>query len=318
MPPRGVKKGSKRGRQYEHIKDSLLERGSSEGKAEEIAARTVNKERARHGEAQEASRLSKEDISSGRRGGLRSHRRSPRGRTKDASLPVQITGSGIGSGSDGGSGSGYGNGSGPGMSGLGSGGRWVSMQMVVPAVDAGQTGVEAARAGLGRPARWEERSMESATRIARSPAQRARRLSALPPEQPDAVAAEFDETPKEKADRQLLELFNELRVALPGAQFLFAFLLTVPFATRFGTVQHGQRLLFYGCLLCTLLATILLMAPTAYHRVRWQSGDKPEVIRMAHRMFLAGMLFLALGMTAAVCFVASSSSAREPQRLQRR
>ena len=83
MPPRGVKKGSKRARQYEHIKDSLLERGSPEGKAEEIAARTVNKERARHGESVEASRLSKEDISSGRRGGLRSHRRSPRGRTKD-------------------------------------------------------------------------------------------------------------------------------------------------------------------------------------------------------------------------------------------
>ena len=82
MPPRGVKKGTKRARQYEHIKDSLLERGSSEDKAEEIAARTVNKERARHGEAQQPSRLSQEDISSGRRGGLRSHRRSPRGRTR--------------------------------------------------------------------------------------------------------------------------------------------------------------------------------------------------------------------------------------------
>ena len=81
MPPRGVKKGTKRARQYEHIKDSLRERGSSEDKAEEIAARTVNKERARHGEAREPSRLSQEDISSGRRGGLRSHRGSPRGRT---------------------------------------------------------------------------------------------------------------------------------------------------------------------------------------------------------------------------------------------
>ena len=83
MPPRGVKKGSKRGRQYEHIKDSLEKRGTSEGKAEEIAARTVNKERARHGEAQESSRLSREDISSGRRGGLRAHRKGPRGRTRD-------------------------------------------------------------------------------------------------------------------------------------------------------------------------------------------------------------------------------------------
>jgi hypothetical protein len=83
MPPRGVKKGTKRARQYEHIKDSLLDRGSGEDRAEEIAARTVNKERARSGEAREASRLSKTDISSGRRGGIRSHRRSPRGRTKD-------------------------------------------------------------------------------------------------------------------------------------------------------------------------------------------------------------------------------------------
>jgi hypothetical protein len=83
MPPRGVKKGTKRARQYEHIKSAVKERGASEGRAEEIAARTVQKERARHGEATTSSRLSKEDISSGRRGGLRSHRRSPRGRTRD-------------------------------------------------------------------------------------------------------------------------------------------------------------------------------------------------------------------------------------------
>lgn len=82
MPPRGVKKGTKRARQYEHIKDSLEAQGRSEDVAEEIAARTVNKERARHGELRTASRLSKEDISSGRRGGLRSHG-GPRGRTRD-------------------------------------------------------------------------------------------------------------------------------------------------------------------------------------------------------------------------------------------
>jgi hypothetical protein len=83
MPPRGVKKGTKRARQYEHVKDSVLERGASESEAEEIAARTVNKERARSGEARESSRLSREDISSGRRGGLRSGRQGPRGRTRD-------------------------------------------------------------------------------------------------------------------------------------------------------------------------------------------------------------------------------------------
>jgi hypothetical protein len=83
MPPRGVRKGTKRGRQYEHIKDALLDQGRSEDTAEEIAARTVNKERARHGEARTSSKLSRTDISSGRRGGLRSGRKGPRGRTRD-------------------------------------------------------------------------------------------------------------------------------------------------------------------------------------------------------------------------------------------
>ena len=83
MPPRGVKKGTKRARQYEHIKDSVKDRGASESKAEEIAARTVNKERARSGESRERSRSSVEDISSGRRGGLRSGSSGPRGRTRD-------------------------------------------------------------------------------------------------------------------------------------------------------------------------------------------------------------------------------------------
>ena len=83
MPPRGVKKGTKRARQYEHVKESQLERGRSEDKAEEIAARTVNKERARAGESQTRSRTSTQDISSGRRGGLRSRTSGPRGRTRD-------------------------------------------------------------------------------------------------------------------------------------------------------------------------------------------------------------------------------------------
>ena len=80
MPQRAWSK--KRERQYEHIKDSELDRGVGEGRAEEIAARTVNKERARHGEAKESSRTSTDDISSGRRGGLRSHK-GPGGRTFD-------------------------------------------------------------------------------------------------------------------------------------------------------------------------------------------------------------------------------------------
>ena len=82
MPPRGVKKGTKRERQYEHIKEGLRHEGRSEDTAEEIAARTVNKERARAGESREASKTSTQDISSGRRGGLRSHG-GRGGRTRD-------------------------------------------------------------------------------------------------------------------------------------------------------------------------------------------------------------------------------------------
>jgi hypothetical protein len=83
MPPRGVRKGTKRARQYEHIKKSQRQRGTSTRRAEEIAARTVQKERARSGEARQRSRTSLHDISSGRRGGQRSGRGGPKGRTRE-------------------------------------------------------------------------------------------------------------------------------------------------------------------------------------------------------------------------------------------
>jgi hypothetical protein len=83
MPPRGVKKGTKRARQYEHIKQSEKQQGASESRAEEIAARTVNKERARSGESRTQSRTSTQDMSSSRRGGQRSGTNRPKGRTRD-------------------------------------------------------------------------------------------------------------------------------------------------------------------------------------------------------------------------------------------
>jgi hypothetical protein len=94
MPPAGVKKGSKRARQYEHVKKSEREQGASEKRAEEIAARTVNKERARSGESKTHSKSSTEDISSGRRGGLRSGKPGPRGRTREQ-LYAEARGLGI-------------------------------------------------------------------------------------------------------------------------------------------------------------------------------------------------------------------------------
>ena len=83
MPPRGVKKGTKLARQYEHIKDSEREQGRSTSRAKEIAARTVNKQRARSGQSHTASRTSTRDMSSSRRGGLRSGTNRPKGRTKE-------------------------------------------------------------------------------------------------------------------------------------------------------------------------------------------------------------------------------------------
>jgi hypothetical protein len=83
MPPAGIKKGTKRARQYEHIKESQLEQGASEDRAEEIAARTVNKEKARAGESRQRSKTSTNDMSSSRRGGLRSGTNRAKGRTRD-------------------------------------------------------------------------------------------------------------------------------------------------------------------------------------------------------------------------------------------
>jgi hypothetical protein len=116
-------------------------------------------------------------------------------------------------------------------------------------------------------------------------------------------AGHREETDKQRSDRQLEELLTELRVALPGAQVLLGFLLTVPFATRFGQVGHAGRIALFACLLCTVGGTLLLMAPPVYHRVRWNLGGKEDVVRIAHRLFLAGTALLGLGITASVFLV---------------
>jgi hypothetical protein len=111
------------------------------------------------------------------------------------------------------------------------------------------------------------------------------------------------ETPKQKTDRQLIELLNELRVALPGAQVLLAFLLAVPFATRFDKVEHRDRVALFVCLLLTAIGTILLMAPSVYHRLRWDRGGKSDVIAVGHVLLLVGTSFLGLGVLFAVYMV---------------
>ena len=108
------------------------------------------------------------------------------------------------------------------------------------------------------------------------------------------------ESAKERTDRQLNELLSELRVVLPGAQILLAFLFTVPFATRFGKVDRVEKGALFLSLLATVAATVLLLTPSVYHRVRWQRGGKGDVVLMAHRFFLLGSACLAVGLGSAI------------------
>ena len=112
-----------------------------------------------------------------------------------------------------------------------------------------------------------------------------------------------EETHEERVNRELIELLNELRVALPGVQVLFAFLLAVPFSQRFTEVTQLQRNTFMLALLSTLAGSVFLIAPTAYHRIRFRDRDKEALLRISNAFAIAGVLFLAIGMTAVVFLV---------------
>jgi predicted membrane channel-forming protein YqfA (hemolysin III family) len=113
-----------------------------------------------------------------------------------------------------------------------------------------------------------------------------------------------DESDKERVNRELIELLNELRVALPGVQVLFAFLLTVPFSSGFGSLHDAQRTTYFVTFLLTLTASTLLMAPTAYHRLRFRAGDKERMLRTMNRFAIVGTVCLALAISSAALLVA--------------
>jgi len=112
-----------------------------------------------------------------------------------------------------------------------------------------------------------------------------------------------DETHHERVNRELIELLNELRLALPGVLVLFGFLLAVPFASRFEEVTRIEKGAYMVSLLCCVAGSILLMAPTALHRLRWRDVDKEELMRVSNRLAIAGTVFLAGAMTSAVFLV---------------
>lgn len=116
-------------------------------------------------------------------------------------------------------------------------------------------------------------------------------------------AGQREESEKERLDRNLLELLNELRVALPGVQVLFAFLLTVPFTQRFETLTSGQETVYYGTLIATAISTVLLIAPSAHHRINFRRQDKHYIVFLANRLTIAGLAFLALAMSGVMLLI---------------
>jgi hypothetical protein len=127
------------------------------------------------------------------------------------------------------------------------------------------------------------------------------------PEAQDAPAGgsgDGEESHSERVNRELIELLNELRVALPGVQVLFAFLLAVPFAQGFAQTNDFQRDLFFGTLLATAISTALLIAPSAYHRMNFRERDKERMLLTSNTLTLAGLVFLALAIVGAVALIA--------------
>jgi hypothetical protein len=124
-------------------------------------------------------------------------------------------------------------------------------------------------------------------------------------DQPRELDSGRFESEEERADRNLTDLLQELRVALPGVQVLFAFLLTVPFTQRFTQVSAFEKKLYFGVLICVALATVLLVAPTVGHRILFRRQQKEFLVTIANRLALAGMLLLAVAMSGAIALISS-------------
>jgi Family of unknown function (DUF6328) len=112
-----------------------------------------------------------------------------------------------------------------------------------------------------------------------------------------------DETEEERLDRNLGELLQELRVALPGVQVLFAFLLAVPFQQNFTKISEFEKRVYFATLLLTALSAALLIAPSAYHRLTFRYQQKHRLVFISNRLAIAGLAVLALAMTCAVMLI---------------
>ena len=118
---------------------------------------------------------------------------------------------------------------------------------------------------------------------------------------PCATVAE--ETKKERIDRELIELLNELRVALPGVQVLFAFLLIVPFSNGYARMTPEQKDVFFATFICAALATAFLIAPSANHRILFRQREKEQLLHRSNRQAIVGLVFLALAVIGVVVLI---------------
>jgi hypothetical protein len=112
-----------------------------------------------------------------------------------------------------------------------------------------------------------------------------------------------EESESERLDRNLSELLQELRVALPGVQVLFAFLLAVPFAENFKDITPFQERVYFATLLLTAVSAILLISPSAYHRMTFRMQEKDNLVFLANKFAIAGLGLLALAMTGAIMLI---------------
>ena len=113
------------------------------------------------------------------------------------------------------------------------------------------------------------------------------------------------ETAAARRNRQLTELLNELRVALPGVQMLFGFLLAVPFSQRFSHVTSNQQGLYYSAFVAAAGASVCFIAPTSFHRIVWQHGDKGLLLRISSALAIVGTVFLAAAIASVMLFITS-------------
>jgi amino acid transporter len=123
--------------------------------------------------------------------------------------------------------------------------------------------------------------------------------------------SQTDETPKERADRELIELLNELRVVLPGITVLLAFLLAVPFAKGWPRTTTFQRDVFVVAFLATAVSVALLTAPSSYHRLRFRQGNKERMVKIGNRLSIAGLAASAVSLLAVVVLVMDYVISRE-------